>query len=179
MRRKKCLRKMRILSRQNSDCLSASAAYITPSDRPFGRQTKQGEIMDKVLDADTGTEQKPFDMLVSRFVNVEDLLWKPTPTKGIDMKVLMHHPESGLMTALVRWEPGAVIPRHEHVEIEQTYVLQGSILDEEGEVLAGNYVWRPRGHSHIASAPKGALVLSFFIKPNRFLEGDLAGVELK
>ena len=135
--------------------------------------------MDKVLAADAGAEQKPFDMLVSRFVAVDDLPWKPTPTEGIDMKVLMHHPESGLMTALVRWQPGAVIPLHEHVEIEQTYVLEGSIVDEEGEVRAGNYVWRPRGHRHIARAPNGALVLSFFIKPNRFLEGDLAGVELK
>ena len=29
--------------------------------------------------------------------------------------------------------------------IEQTYVLEGSILDDEGEVTAGNYVWRPAG----------------------------------
>lgn len=135
--------------------------------------------MDKVLDADAGTEQKPFDMLASRFVNVADLPWKPTPTKGIDMKILMHIPETGLMTALVRWAPGSVIPLHEHVEIEQTYVLEGSIVDEEGEVRAGNYVWRPRGHRHIAKSPNGALVLAFYIKPNRFLEGDLAGVELK
>ena len=134
--------------------------------------------MNKVLDVDAGAEQKPFDMLFSRFVDVESMPWKATPTEGIDMKVLMHHPESGLMTALVRWQPGAVIPLHEHVEIEQTFVLEGSIVDEEGTVRAGNYVWRPRGHSHIAKAPEGALVLSFFIKPNKFLEGDLAGVEL-
>lgn len=135
--------------------------------------------MNNASETEAGTQEKPFDMLASRFVDVKNMPWKPTPTQGIDMKVLMHHPDSGLMTALVRWQPGAVIPRHEHVEIEQTFVLEGSILDEEGEALAGNYVWRPRGHSHTASAPNGALVLSFFIKPNRFLDGDLAGVELK
>src|SRR4051812_35746173 len=124
---------------------------------------------------EAGSETEPFDFLKSRFVAVDELPWKPTPSPGIDMKGLMHHPESGLMTALVRWQPGAVIPLHEHVEIEQTYVLEGSIVDEEGEVRAGNYVWRPRGHRHIARAPNGALVLAFFIKPNRFLEGDLAG----
>lgn len=117
--------------------------------------------------------------LSSRFINVDQIPWKPTPTPGIDMKVLMHQPETGLLTALFRWQPGTVLPLHEHVEIEQTYVLEGSIVDEEGEVRAGDYVWRPRGNRHIARAPNGALVISFFIKPNRFLEGDLAGQELK
>jgi anti-sigma factor ChrR (cupin superfamily) len=114
----------------------------------------------------------------SRFIEVADIPWKPTPTKGIDMKVLMAR-DNGLLTALFRWEPGTVLPLHEHVEIEQTFVLEGSIVDEEGEVRAGNYVWRPKGNRHIARSPHGALVLSFFIKPNKFLEGDLAGQELK
>ena len=104
--------------------------------------------------------------------------WKPTPTKGIDMKILMSR-DDGLLTALFRWAPGTVLPLHEHVEIEQSYVLEGSIVDDEGEVRAGNYVWRPGGNRHIAHSPNGALVLTFFIKPNKFLDGDLAGQELK
>ncbi|WP_353151507.1 cupin domain-containing protein [Pollutimonas bauzanensis] len=117
--------------------------------------------------------------LASRYVNVEQLPWKPTPTPGIDMKILLDVPETGLLTALFRWEPGTELPLHEHVEIEQTYVLSGSIVDDEGEVLEGNYVWRPKGNRHIARSPNGALVLSFFLKPNKFLEGSLAGQELK
>lgn len=118
------------------------------------------------------------DEMASHYVAVSDLPWKATPTKGIDMKVLMTQ-ESGLMTALFRWQPGAVLPLHEHVEIEQTYVLEGSIVDEEGEARAGDYVWRPKGNRHIARSPGGALVISFFIKPNKFLDGVLAGQELK
>jgi anti-sigma factor ChrR (cupin superfamily) len=114
----------------------------------------------------------------SHYIDVADIPWKPTPTKGIDMKVLMSQ-DDGLLTALFRWQPGTALPLHEHVEIEQTYVLEGSIVDEEGEVRAGNYVWRPKGNRHIARSPNGALVLSFFIKPNKFLEGDIAGQELK
>ncbi|WP_322999485.1 cupin domain-containing protein [Castellaniella sp.] len=117
--------------------------------------------------------------LASRYVDVDTLPWKPTPTPGIDMKILLDIPETGLMTALFRWQPGTALPLHEHVEIEQTYVLSGSIVDDEGEVRAGNYVWRPKGNRHIARSPDGALVLSFFLKPNRFLEGALAGQELK
>ena len=60
--------------------------------------------------------------------------------------------------------------KYEHPEIEQTYVLEGSLKDEEGEVTAGNYVWRPPKSRHVATSPKGALILSFFLKPNIFLE---------
>jgi len=117
--------------------------------------------------------------LASRYVDVDALPWKPTPTAGIDMKILLDVPETGLLTALFRWQPGTELPLHEHVEIEQTYVLSGSIVDDEGEVRAGNYVWRPKGNRHIARSPNGALVLSFFLKPNKFIGGELAGKELK
>lgn len=117
--------------------------------------------------------------LDSRYVDVASLPWKPTPTPGIDMKILLQDETSGLLTALFRWQPGTALDLHEHVEIEQTYVLEGSIVDEEGECRAGDYVWRPRGNRHIARSPNGALVLSFFLKPNKFLSGKLAGQELK
>ena len=113
--------------------------------------------------------------LDSRYVDPELLPWKPTPSPGIEMKILMQEKESGLLTALFRWQPGAVLARHEHVEIEQTWVLSGSLIDEEGEALAGQYVWRPKGNRHIARSPNGALVISFFLKPNKFLDGDIAG----
>lgn len=108
--------------------------------------------------------------LASRFLNVDELPWKETQVPGIDMKILMQDKEAGLLTALFRWQPGTELPLHEHVEVEQTFVLEGSIVDEEGEVSAGNYVWRPRGNRHIARAPNGALVLSFFLKPNLFID---------
>jgi anti-sigma factor ChrR (cupin superfamily) len=117
--------------------------------------------------------------LASRYVSVDELPWKPTPTPGIDMKILLEDKDSGLLTALFRWQPGTALDLHEHVEIEQTYVLQGSIVDDEGEVTAGNYVWRPKGNRHLARSPGGALVISFFLKPNKFLTGKLAGQELK
>lgn len=117
--------------------------------------------------------------LASRYLDVESLPWKPTPTTGIDMKVLLQDKETGLLTALFRWAPGTALDLHEHVEIEQTWVLSGSIVDEEGEVREGNFVWRPAGNRHLARSPGGALVLSFFLKPNRFLEGSHAGQALE
>jgi len=117
--------------------------------------------------------------LASRYVEVDSLPWKPTPCPGIEMKVLVEDPATGLLTALFRWQPGAQLSLHEHVEIEQTFVLEGSLVDDEGEVTAGNYVWRPKGNRHVARSPNGALVLSMFLRPNIFLDAANKGVQLR
>lgn len=116
--------------------------------------------------------------LASHDLDVEALPWKPTQVPGIDIKVLVQDKETGLLTALFRWQPGTELPMHEHVEIEQSYILEGSIVDAEGEARAGGYVWRPRGNRHVARSPHGALVLSFFLKPNVFID-QFAGQKLE
>jgi anti-sigma factor ChrR (cupin superfamily) len=125
------------------------------------------------------TNEDMLGPLASRYVDVDSLPWKPTPCAGIEMKILLEDKESGLMTALFRWQAGAELALHEHVEVEQTFVIQGSLVDEEGEVTAGNYVWRPKGNRHIARSPNGALVLSMFLKPNIFLDGAAEGQQLR
>lgn len=111
----------------------------------------------------------PLSALASRLVDLEKLPWTPTPFPGIEVKTLLKDEATGLMTCVFRWAAGAVLPMHEHVELEQTFVLEGSLVDEDGEVSAGNFVWRPAGSRHVATAPNGALVLCFFLKPNRFM----------
>lgn len=108
--------------------------------------------------------------LASRYVDVASLPWTPTRFKGVDMKLLMEDKETGLSTALVRFAPGATLPDHEHVELEQTFVLEGSLEDQEGAATVGNYVWRPAGSRHDAHAPNGCVALSFFLKPNKFFD---------
>lgn len=110
--------------------------------------------------------------LASRYVDVSSLPWTPTRFKGVEMKLLMEDKETGLSTALVRFAPGATLPDHEHVELEQTFVLEGSLEDHEGVATAGNYVWRPAGSRHDAHAPNGCLALSFFLKPNKFFDAQ-------
>ena len=107
--------------------------------------------------------------LVSRIVDVDRLPWRDTPYPGVSIKVLLEDEASGLMTALFHWEPGAVLPLHEHTAIEQTYVLDGAFEDADGEVKAGDFVWRPTGSRHEARSPGGALMLGIFQKPNAFL----------
>ena len=104
----------------------------------------------------------------SRYVTVGDIPWQETKFKGIWIKVLMEDPDTGLQTVLTKMGPGSVLTDHQHVAVEQSWVLEGSLVDHEGEVTAGNYVWRPAGSRHVAHSPNGALVLGFFLKPNHF-----------
>lgn len=106
--------------------------------------------------------------LSSRYIDVEALPWEPTRFPGVENKTLMRNPETGMQTVLTRMAPGAVLTDHMHVDIEQTWVLEGSLVDHEGEAKAGSFVYRPPGSRHTASAPNGALLLGIFLKPNTF-----------
>jgi len=111
--------------------------------------------------------------LASRFVDVESLPWEKTRFPGIEQKTLLIDKSTGLLTALMRMAPGARLPDHQHVKIEQTYVLEGSLVCPEGECRAGQFVWRPAGSRHIAWAgPQGGLFLGIFQIPNKFFEAD-------
>ena len=108
----------------------------------------------------------------SHYIDVVGMKWETTKFPGIEMKVLYTDPESGLSTILFRLEPGAEVPLHEHTALEQTYMIEGRLVDHEGECGPGNFVWRPAGSRHIAKAPEGAILLSMFMKPNIFALGQ-------
>ena len=107
--------------------------------------------------------------LYSRYVDVDALPWVGSGFEGIEQKVLFEDRERGLRTVLIRWAPGAELPLHEHADVEQTFVLEGSLVDHEGECTAGDFVWRPAGSRHRAWSPQGCLLLAVFLKPNAFL----------
>jgi anti-sigma factor ChrR (cupin superfamily) len=109
--------------------------------------------------------------LASRFLDVPNMPWETTKFPGIQIKVL-YSDADGITTALFKLEPGAVVPLHEHTALEQTYVLEGTLVDHEGVCGPGQFVWRPAGNQHEATAPNGALILGFFLKPNRFAYGE-------
>jgi anti-sigma factor ChrR (cupin superfamily) len=108
--------------------------------------------------------------LQSHYVAATAMAWQPTEFDGIEMKVL-YADDEGRSTILFKMAPGAVVPLHEHTALEQSYMLEGSLEDAEGSCGPGDFVWRPGGNVHVAHAPNGALVLSFFTKPNRFFNG--------
>ena len=108
----------------------------------------------------------------SVFLDVPNMPWEETKFPGIRMKMLYNDAASGMATMLMKLEPGAEVPLHEHTAIEQTWVIEGRFLDEEGECGPGQFVWRPPGNTHVAWAgPEGATILGVFLKPNVFADG--------
>lgn len=112
------------------------------------------------------------DPLASRFVDIPSLPWVDVGP-GSEMKVLMHDPDTGMLTILSRLAPGAGIPFHMHEAMEQTYVLEGSLKDDEGECTAGNFVIRAEGSEHSPVAPNGCTMIVFFLKPTSALREKL------
>jgi quercetin dioxygenase-like cupin family protein len=120
---------------------------------------------------------KAVDDKRSHHVRPQEMPWETMRFPGCKTKTLLFDPKSGLATVLIEMEPGATLPDHEHVLIEQTYVMEGSLVDKEGpdtglEVKAGEFVWRPPGSRHVAWCPNGGKMIAIFQVPNKFFEKD-------
>jgi len=75
--------------------------------------------------------------------------------------------ETGLVTGLMRMAPGAVLPDHEHVQIEQTYVLAGKLVDRKGRTPGSRLPRRICLAPRLAAATsrvarEGGLMLAIF-----------------
>jgi len=75
----------------------------------------------------------------------------------------------GESTVLITLEPGATLPYHRHPELEQAYVLEGSMYDHDGTCSAGEYVWREAGSLHENHSDTGAVLLAVYRKQNIFV----------
>ena len=105
----------------------------------------------------------------STYLDLAKMDWQPSRFPGVWNKVLYEDP-SGRQTILTRFEPGAKLPRHRHVGLEQSFILEGSLVDDDGECTAGNFVWRRAGSVHRAWSPSGCIGIGIFERPNEFLE---------
>lgn len=71
--------------------------------------------------------------------------------------------------ALLRYRPGATVPRHRHAGLEMIVVLEGSQRDENGVARAGAVVLNPEGTVHSVSTDDGCVVLIQWERPVEFL----------
>ncbi|MGH7324982.1 MAG: cupin domain-containing protein [Candidatus Rokuibacteriota bacterium] len=94
---------------------------------------------------------------VTLYVNAADRPWMER-RPGVQWKVLWE--EGNHRAVLMRYAPGATIPRHRHLGEEQIFVLEGSVTDDTGTCTSGNYARRPPGCIHTVTSRDGALVLA-------------------
>lgn len=104
----------------------------------------------------------------STYLDVSKIDWEATKYPGVSTKTL-YRDAAGRQTTLTRMAPGARLPKHRHVGIEQSFVLEGTLVDGDGPCTAGNFVWRRAGSVHEAWSPDGCVVLGVFEAPNEFL----------
>ena len=67
--------------------------------------------------------------------------------------------------ALLKYEAGAVVPRHRHEGLETILVLHGTQSDETGDYGAGTYIVNAAGTEHSVWSDTGCVVLIQWDRP--------------
>ena len=86
--------------------------------------------------------------------------WAPSPSGTVWRKRvhLVGAPESGQVTSIVRYEPDASFPAHDHPGGEEILVLDGVFSDEHGDWPAGSYVRNPPTSRHVPGSEPGCVI---------------------
>lgn len=109
------------------------------------------------------------------FVALLDGGWRDAPFEpfrdGVEIARLAGDPEAA-SAALLRYQPGASVPPHEHTGLETVLVLQGSQADERGVYRAGSMSINPAGTRHSVWSDEGCVVLIHWERPVRILDQE-------
>jgi anti-sigma factor ChrR (cupin superfamily) len=71
----------------------------------------------------------------------------------------------GPAAALIRYQPGARVPLHEHTGYEHLVILEGSQSDAQGHYPRGSCVMNPPDSRHAVASEEGCLVLAIWTSP--------------
>ena len=98
----------------------------------------------------------------------DDLGWHAF-RPGVRIHWLYQTSEDGPAAALLRYEPGATVPLHEHVGWEHILVLSGAQSDGAGRYETGSLLISPPGTRHAIASAEGCVVLAIWQRPVRVL----------
>lgn len=110
--------------------------------------------------AETAETAKPQGALAgSRTVRADEGRWD-TICPGIERKTLWHDREKGRITFLIRAQPGAEFPAHQHDDDEEAYVLSGDLSFDDLVLGAGDYhLARPGVRHPVGRTTHGCMLL--------------------
>lgn len=116
-------------------------------------------------------------MQTASIVRADDLSWQPSPSPSVWRKRLFHQgpPEAGMVTSIVRFEPGSEFPHHGHPDGEEVFVLEGVYSDARGSFPAGTFLLSPQGFEHAPFSIEGCLLL---VRLRQYAGADRASVVL-
>jgi anti-sigma factor ChrR (cupin superfamily) len=107
------------------------------------------------------------DLAARAVMDTNSMEWTASPSGTVWRKRvhLVGAPESGQVTSIVRYQPDASFPAHDHPEGEEILVLEGVFSDEHGDWPAGTYLLNPEGFRHAPFSRQGCLL---FVKLRQF-----------
>lgn len=95
--------------------------------------------------------------------------WQPLIENGIEYKgvsvVSLHYDEAKQRstTIILKFEPGASYPYHNHPAGEEIFVISGEAILENTKILEGDYLYTPPQFKHSVRTEKGCTLL--FVVP--------------
>ncbi|GAB4519406.1 MAG: hypothetical protein Tsb0013_23280 [Phycisphaerales bacterium] len=83
-------------------------------------------------------------------VSPTDLAFEPAEDlAGVTIAMLREDPDTGGFEALIRFEPGAVIPAHTHTHADEAiFVVEGDFIVDGTAHATGAYFYAPKGVVH-------------------------------
>ncbi|NIG56624.1 dimethylsulfonioproprionate lyase family protein [Chitinophaga sp. Cy-1792] len=97
---------------------------------------------------------KPFQPLIEKGIHYE----------GISVVSLLYDStKERSTTILLKFEPGAAYPYHNHPAGEEIYVLSGTVLINDTLLQEGDYLYTPPGYKHAVTTTTGCTL--FFVIP--------------
>ena len=82
------------------------------------------------------------------------------PIKGMSWYKISYDKEKGQGSYILKMDPGSKSVPHEHVNYEEFYMLEGELIDEDGQLFQkGDFVRFETGTQHSSSTKKGCKLL--------------------
>lgn len=83
-------------------------------------------------------------------IHCDALPWLPLAPQ-VYIKIIKLVPETGRFSVMIRAEPGAVLPRHKHLESSEIYIIKGEgDHKQSGHFRPGDYVSEHKNAIHDA-----------------------------
>jgi hypothetical protein len=107
------------------------------------------------------------DMQARVVVDTAAMSWQPSPSETVWRKRLhlLGEQESAQVTSIVRYDPGATFPAHDHPDGEEILVLEGVFSDEHGDWGVGSHLLNPQGFRHAPFSREGCVI---FVKLQQY-----------
>lgn len=104
-------------------------------------------------------------------IDSDAMPWTPSPAGHVERKRLhrVGPAESGQVTSIVRYRPGASFPEHDHPEGEEIFVIDGLFSDHHGDATRGMHLLNPEGFRHAPFSNEGCVI---FVKLRQYAGAD-------